>query len=166
MHSWCNIHNEMSIHMMSCQSFSSCNTRGVTHNSGERFRSLTTVIPLEDMMSITHDGRGVQSTTRLGYWPHTSAPHVGASVSPMGCVVWLGQLVIEPRSSRGEVESLGWEKETAQMQVIPFSLFLFYISYFVFKFKFQIQTNVNFEYTSAKTATGMQIYNFIYLLVF
>jgi hypothetical protein len=85
---------------------------------------------------------------------------------PMGRVVWLGQQVIEPRSSRGEVESLGWEKETAQMQVIPFSLFLFYISYFVFKFKFQIQTNVNFEYTSAKTPTGMQIYNFIYLLVF
>jgi hypothetical protein len=30
MHSRCNIHNEMLMHMMSCQSFSSCNTRGVT----------------------------------------------------------------------------------------------------------------------------------------
>ena len=30
MHSRCNIHNEMLMYMMSCQSFSSCNTRGVT----------------------------------------------------------------------------------------------------------------------------------------
>jgi hypothetical protein len=26
----CNIHNEISMHMMPCPSFSSCNTRGVT----------------------------------------------------------------------------------------------------------------------------------------
>jgi hypothetical protein len=54
------------------------------------------------------------------------------------------------------------------MQVIPFSIFyfLFSISYFVFKFKFQNQTNVNFEFTSGKTPTGMQIYNFMYLLIF
>jgi hypothetical protein len=30
MHSRCNIHNEMSMNMMPCPSFSSCNTRGVT----------------------------------------------------------------------------------------------------------------------------------------
>jgi hypothetical protein len=30
MHSKCNIHNEMSMHMMPCRSFSSGNTRGVT----------------------------------------------------------------------------------------------------------------------------------------
>jgi hypothetical protein len=34
MHSRCNIHNEMPMHMMPCPSFSSCNTRGVTTMKG------------------------------------------------------------------------------------------------------------------------------------
>jgi hypothetical protein len=35
MHSRCNIHNEISMHMMPCPSFSSCNTRGVTEEPWE-----------------------------------------------------------------------------------------------------------------------------------
>jgi hypothetical protein len=33
MHSRCNIHNEMSMHMIPCPSFSSCSTRGVTKSA-------------------------------------------------------------------------------------------------------------------------------------
>jgi hypothetical protein len=84
MHSRCNNHNEMSMHMMSCSSFSSHNTRGVTHRPKmQRAHSTThnaTQIPLSGKRN-NGEGQEWQRRTILHHTPSSPIVELGFLVA-------------------------------------------------------------------------------------